>query len=395
MGKRLRHSGKRLGLAAFGLGVAVLALEIACRVLPVHEGFHRLSVTADDPVLRFEADRRFICSSERNFAIVAKKRSNNLGYLSDYDYEGPQSGPVLAFIGDSFVEAAQVDNAEAMHGRIGERLASAGMGAALPFAVAGSPLSQYLTFAEYARDTCAPTSCVVVVVQNDFDESLARYKQLPGYFYFVESEDGRLVRELVEYRPALIKRVARSSALVRYLIINGKFDWLTLEQRILGWWDELWSSDDGQPPVSAPVAAAPVETRSTADAQPVLDARERLSFQTIDVFLERLPAASGVSPERTLIVMDAVRPHVYWGNHEEGFETYYGKMRTYLAAQAKAAGYEVVDMHPVFREHFMSTGEGFQFPTDFHWNGAAHRLVAEAIEESAVYRDFAKGTSSP
>ena len=40
-----------------------------------------------------------------------------------------------------------------------------------PFGVAGSPMSQYLAFAEYARDNFRPDGLVIVIVDNDYKQS--------------------------------------------------------------------------------------------------------------------------------------------------------------------------------------------------------------------------------
>jgi hypothetical protein len=60
-------------------------------------------------------------------------------------------------------------------------------------------------------------------------------------------------------------------------------------------------------------------------------------------------------------------------------------MRAYLAAQAKARGYEVRDMQPVFIARHARDGSRFEFPTDKHWNTLGHRLVADEVRKSGAY----------
>lgn len=60
------------------------------------------------------------------------------------------------------------------------------------FGTSGSSLSQYLAYAQYVRDTFRPDGLTVVIIGNDFDESLRKYKSEPGLHYFAESPDGRL-----------------------------------------------------------------------------------------------------------------------------------------------------------------------------------------------------------
>ena len=52
------------------------------------------------------------------------------------------------------------------------------------FGFSGAPLSQYLKWAEFSVDKFNVSHLVINVVANDFDESLLKYKQSPGFHYF-------------------------------------------------------------------------------------------------------------------------------------------------------------------------------------------------------------------
>ena len=65
-------------------------------------------MNAASPVMRFRPDREFTWSKGWDFAILTEKRSNNHGFLNRLDHSF-SSGPLLAVIGDSYVEAAQVE----------------------------------------------------------------------------------------------------------------------------------------------------------------------------------------------------------------------------------------------------------------------------------------------
>ena len=67
--------------------------------------------------MRFQPDREFTWSKGWDFAIRTEKRSKNHGFLKRLDYS-VSSGPLLAVIGDSYVEAAQVDDEDALHGQL-------------------------------------------------------------------------------------------------------------------------------------------------------------------------------------------------------------------------------------------------------------------------------------
>ena len=110
-------------------------------------GLRSLPVNAANPVLRFTPNRPFVNSLGWNFHTVVRGRVNNAGYVNDQDYvrDGP---PLIAVIGDSFIEAQMVPYAETLQGRLATALS--GKFRVYSFAASGAPLSQYLVFAGHA-----------------------------------------------------------------------------------------------------------------------------------------------------------------------------------------------------------------------------------------------------
>ena len=54
-------------------------------------------------------------------------------------------------------------------------------------AISGVPLSQYIKFIEFAEEEFDPKEYLIVVVGNDFDESLCSYKRKQGTYCFDEN----------------------------------------------------------------------------------------------------------------------------------------------------------------------------------------------------------------
>jgi len=48
---------------------------------------------------------------------------NNAGFVDDQDYNASYEQPLLAIVGDSYVEAAMVSYVETLHGRLADQLA--------------------------------------------------------------------------------------------------------------------------------------------------------------------------------------------------------------------------------------------------------------------------------
>ena len=118
--------------------------------------------------------------------------------VNDQDYvrEGP---PLIAVIGDSFIEAQMVPYAETLQGRLAAALA--GKFRVYSIAASGAPLSQYLVFAGHAVRDYGAGAAVINVVGNDFDESLAAYKLGPGFWLYAPDASGTLRLRLTEHEP--------------------------------------------------------------------------------------------------------------------------------------------------------------------------------------------------
>jgi hypothetical protein len=84
-----------------------------------------------------------------------------------------------------------------------------------------------------------------------------------------------------------------------------------------------------------------------------------------------------------ILVFDADREAIYKPEMAQSGElcsTRDSLARRLLAEEAANYGIEVINMEPVFRTHFLKTGEHFDYlPVDGHWNGVAHRLAAKEV----------------
>jgi hypothetical protein len=350
---------KTLGLYILLLAlIPFLILEGAFRLLPVSDPPALQPVNARDPYAHFEKNVRYVYSAGWDFAIVSHKRSNNYGYANLIDYDPKAPAPLFAVIGDSFVEAHEVDAgksaAELLH------KAAGGRARVYSFGLSGGALPQYLAYARYAHDTFHPRGMAFVIIGNDFDESLLKYAKSPRLHHF--DERGRLV--LTDYRLAPAKQVLRHSAFIRYVMLN-MISGYRLDQ-LRAWW----------------------RGQDYDRVTPEMRLRSRLpdSKQAVDWFFARLPEMSGLRPSSIVFVVDALRPAIY---SEQGLAAAHGsyeeQMRDYLAEQARARGYEVIDLNPVFRSRYQREQRRFEFPTDKHWNELGHRVVAEELVRSGAF----------
>lgn len=348
------------------IGVTVFAgvAEIILRFLPVTESFNSMPVNAQNPIFRCQPNRTVSWSAFWNFSMRNVVRMNNLGFASNIDYAPHSTIPLLAIVGDSFVEALAVPWPQTSAGRLHDDLADHAR--VYAFAKSGAPMSQYLIYAEYAKQIFHPRALIVVVVANDFDESLLEYKGSPhGFHYFVRDTLGQASLQRVDYHVSFWKKLTRRSALGMYLTVNvdlSRFYYLVryyfMREKFVG--NTLASTDS---------------------------LRVAKSQWVVDNFLLMLPAKSGLAASRILFVIDGIRPQLY---HEETLHaaapSYFGMMRQYFIDRAAARGFEVIDMQPIFVNHYKLHRHRFEFPRDNHWNSLGHALFADAVMHSQMIK---------
>ena len=337
--------------------IPFLILEGGFRMLPVAAPPYLLPVNAVNPVARFEPNQDYVYGANWNFAIRSHKHSNNYGFNHYADYDPSAKTPLFAVIGDSFVEAHEVDvgksAAELLHASLH------GAGRVYSFGISGAPLSTYLAYADWARLNFRPNAMAVVVIANDFDESLLKYKDEPRLYYF--NDTGLLVR--VDYQISPLKKLMRHSAFLRYLQHHLLFTHrlAALEQRLTG-------------------EVGPDYEQTMAKRMPDMK-------RAVDYFLAQLPERSGLDTAKIALILDADRPAIYSDAARAKAENgYFDRMRNYIGAEARRRGYQLIDLEPVFVAHYKRDGQRFEFPTDKHWNELGQRVVAEELEKSELYR---------
>jgi hypothetical protein len=348
------------------ISATFLLMEMVLRFFPVSEGLRGVPVNENNPVYRFMPNRTLRWSKGWNFTLVNEIRTNNYGFISDSDYDPAATLPLLAVIGDSFVEAAMVPYRLTAAGRLQASVAE--IGRVYSFGASGAALSQYLAYAQYVRDEFQPDGVVIIIVGNDFDESLLKYRKHPGFHYFAETEDGRLVLKRIDRSIPWWKDLLVMPTLGQYLIMNLEFgNPDRLKERI--------AAVFGRTPHYVGNVAASVDPERLSDSKIAVDA-----------FLDLLPPYSGLSPDHITLVVDAPRPEIYSAMSLRAIQdSYFAIMRRYLTAAALEKGFEIIDMEQVFISDYQQKGMKFEFPNDYHWNPIGHEVVARSILQTKMF----------
>jgi hypothetical protein len=349
------------------LFLPLAVMEGVFRLLPVNSGLGTQPVNAEQPVLHFAPGRDFTYSKGWDFALINRGRINQAGFVNDQDYQPQAKTPLLAVMGDSYVESLMVPYGKTLQGRLAAQVE--GTGRVYSFAASGAPLSQYVAWADHARQTYQPQAMAFVIIGNDFDESLLAYKQAPGFHYYAQADDGSLHLQRVDYQPGIVRTLAASSALIRYVLFN------------LNGAEALQALAAPRP--SAPNASLPAYVGNT-DAS-LAEPRLSRSKAAVDAFFRDLPAASGLASQNILFLLDGLRQAAHVTEQAE--QSYFQHMRAYFAQQARQRGYEVQDLQPRFLAQEQADGRRFDFgTTDAHWNENGHQVAAQAVLDSRLFR---------
>ena len=371
-----------LALSSVAIGVVgcLLMVEIALRFLPVFDGVYLQAVDKDRPVARLQPNRPLTYSVGWRMARATQNRVNNDGFVHDDEYRLEEQHPTAAIIGDSYVEALMLPHAKTMQGLLGKEVGTAGR--AYSFGISGAPMSQYLIWAQHARQRYAADALVFVIVATDFDESLLKYRMRTGFHYF----DGDLQRcslQLVrlDHRPNRLRPLLQHSALLQYLVFNLG---LLEGERRQAWLRSFAASDTGDGSTGARGLETATLNRRANDSPA---SRSADSVCAIRTFFRLLPELVNLTPDRILFVLDGLRAYTAT-TRAAAAQGYFGQMRQHFLMEAAARGYQVIDADPLFEKHRGADESGFEMPQDVHWNAKAHALVAEHIRRSPLFRDL-------
>jgi len=295
--------------------------------------------------------------------IDAVFRINAQGWNSGhaaYSREKPEGVLRIAVVGDSYVEALQVDFDESLAEQLEARL---GQGVEVyRFGIGGAPMSQYLHLLRKEVLPHEPDAVVFLLIHNDFDES---HQFKPGVYTsaFLKldiGEDGQ-VREIApeRFKEPWYSFIRYNCATWRFLAYRYDVRFGMLRRMILG------KKKNNQANIDV-------------DAVERVMAKNRQATRYVLQQASELCEARGV---RFFVIMDAVRNLIYTGS-EDLFDYDKGALRLNSMAGEVAAelGVPFLDMHPAFAADYAANQKPFNEHSDHHWNEYGHGLAAELLE---------------
>ncbi len=333
------------------------------------------NATFSDGIVRLAPGQRGVF---REFnEVTAHFRINKQGWNSAHPcYVKQRSEKTrIAIIGDSYVEALQVDFDKSMAEKLEKLLGQ--KHEVYRFGISGAPLSQYLHMLRQEVTCYSPDLVVVMLVHNDFDESYVfKAGTRTSSFLKLRMEQGQVKGEIA---PISLKDhwydPLQRSATWRYLAVRRGLRFQALRDMILG--------RDIRPSLEANIDTAHLESTATKPDPLALD---RQATRYILNEMKNLAAAKGF---RILLVMDGVRSLVENGSPLV-LDYSRGALRLNKMVRKEAAKLNIpfLDLHPVFLADYGLNAHPFAFPHDNHWNEYAHALAADALAEAIATYDL-------
>lgn len=324
----------------------------------VMEGFFRLSGLAPEiPAARYEANYALTLSDRaadstgwytygKQAQIRAPWRINAAGWNSAFDYRPDASRPLVAVLGDSYIEnlycapEAHLDYQMTQYLPDGYRVYG--------FGRRGVPMSHFVPMTQYVKDEFAPEWIVYVINHRNVAESVASLRRGRYFLQYDQQGDSLFTLPPQPYQPSRLKSLLGQSATFRYFLANFTF-------RIQ--WPRLT--------LSAP------DTPARPAAQ--LPQNQAIQHRVTRRVLQDLMANAGDS--RVLFVLHPNRPAVYAGQRPAPESRALGIVRTEL----DALGLPYLSLNRAFERAYDRDQQPFEFETNEHWNGYANAVAAEAI----------------
>lgn len=324
----------------------------------------------------FEANRTVVWTTGLITQMRSTRRTNRQGWFADYDYDapvGPETRPIAALVGDSFVESLEIAWPANCAGQMARALAATHRTHA--YGVAGAPLSEYLIMAREALKHGAE-DLTFLIIYNDFDESMYPYRH-PAFHSWRKTEEGHYVVE--DPTP--------------YEGLGIRVDTERLRQSGLGW--HLYRNGGGNRLIWK-LMGPPYPKEAYRPDQPKDTPLAKSGFVATELFLKeaaRIRETHGIHIRLAITMRQPYWDHQMfqpWPERPlERLDIYQNDWLDDMAERGTEEGFEVIDMDAALRAGQRRRGERLDLgPRLGHFAPWAHRLcgteIARAVQERAL-----------
>lgn len=348
--------------------VFYISLPTLIILLIILELFFRFIIPASNPPRGYfnENEKMYSFSNSKKtglytvgkFAeIQANWSINNMNWNYPIDYSPTQSKKLISVIGDSYVEAFQVDVDKSYPFLLRKKLNRECE--VYAFGKSGAPLSQYLFISRYVNTHFNPAILVFNIVHNDFDESIVQLEPSRNYFLklsFNPDEDSFTEIDPVpnfsfpQYN--VLKRTIYKSALFRYLKINLKIEEVLRSYKYKDY-----------------------KFEENIDSKKIKE-KQNLIFKSTE-YLIRTIVKENLN-KRVIFVFDAPRFAIYNNELENSSVTWMHDMMREICGKYNT---EFIDLTLPMFEDYMKNKKKFNSEIDGHWNEYGHEFVSNVLYE--------------
>lgn len=348
--------------------ILFVTLPVILIVLILLEVFFRTVIPASNPPKGFfNEEEKIYCFSNKKkngvytigrFAEIRAKWSiNNMHWNYPVDYYPVDEKKLITVIGDSYIEAFQVDSDENYPYLLKKKLKTDYEVYAL--GKSGAPLSQYLHISRYVNKYFDPDILIINLVHNDFDESI--YELNPQDFYWLQvsiNKDDSITETIPhpnysfqQYKP--LKRLVYKSALFRYLYLNLKVN-----------------------KIRAKFMKSNIDAFEANINVSAIKKHKELIFKATNYLVKTIREEN--SKKRIIFVFDAPRNAIYNNSLNECNVLWMHEMMKTICANNNV---EYIDLTSFMKENYRTSKIKFNSELDGHWNEYGHKFVADILYE--------------
>ena len=309
------------------------------------------------------------------FQLRADWHINNEGWNSPIDYKTPPDDDLIAVIGDSYVEALQVDISKSYPNLLNEMLPDSQE--VYAFGKSLYPLTQYLFISRHVVEKYNPGTLIFNIVHNDFSESIkggisdVRFRSLMTVTINPDSsvtENEPVLTDFLDNKlnPGFLRSLVRKSRVQRYI---RHHEYLGINfQRIFSNMVESVNSNDEQNQDETPEFEANI---NTAD---VFEMREQIRI-AVDYAIGKIREEN--PNKRIIFVMDAPRDMIYAGKDVTSSGAYW--LHDLMDEVTQKHHVEFINLAPLMQADYRKNQQRFNSKIDWHWNEYGHQFVAETL----------------
>lgn len=336
------HNFKKNLLAfCFGLTLILLLLELVFTFIFPASNTPELVYDDTNHLLKFKPGNQGVSTIGAWAEQPYHWQINQAGWNSTVEYDTTDRRPLIAIIGDSYIQAVGADIEKSypslLRNQIGAKYRM------YQFGVSGSPMSQYLNVSRYVQKTYHPQIMIFNIVHNDFLETLKPFTSLGKGFMCLDSTTFKEEYLSPKHFSTPIE-LSRKSHLIRYLMRNLSLGTLLgIEYNVV---------------------------KKTSFDQPL---KNKIS-QAVDTVLTRIQRENTIT--KLVFVMDTPRPEIetnefenspFWWTHE------------LMKVKTESKKMLLLDLTDAFKADFKKNKVSFQTKIDNHWNNYGHQKVFDAL----------------